>query len=248
MYAGRLGRGSALFAAGILTVIVVFATRLMHTFPGMVAGGCLLGAISLFMVFDCARICATAPFVAKPYNKWYGYALAVFLGFGVSTILEHSNYLWSKSLRSFNMPSESMANTLLLGERFYADMAFYCHREPRAGDLVVMSMPQDENLKYIKRVAAVPGDEVEIEGNTLRVNGQTTDMFSRAPAVAHVGPETEKSVRRVLAPGEYFVLGDNPLYSQDSRFFGPVPRRDILGRPLFIYYSTDFGRIGLELS
>jgi len=134
------------------------------------------------------------------------------------------------------------------------------YRDVARGDIVVFHHPQPPYL--VKRVVGVPGDRLRIVNGLVTVNGQTLDepyaAFEPAPpnpfrddfpAKVYTDPavdpawwEQMRSLTRdgelVVPEGAYFVLGDNRNHSRDSRFWGFVPRADIVARPLFIYFSV----------
>ena len=108
------------------------------------------------------------------------------------------------------------------------------------GDTVVFWWPPDPSKSYIKRVIGLPGDQVRIDRGQVYVNGRRLvedyvpedyrDQFSMS----------ETTVKR----DEYFVLGDHRSSSSDSRAWGPVPRRDIYGKAVFVYWPLDkLGRL-----
>ena len=134
------------------------------------------------------------------------------------------------------------------------------YREVARGDIVVFHHPQHPYV--IKRVVGVPGDRLRIEDGLVMVNGRTLDepyaAFEPAapnpfrddfPANVYTDPTVDpvwwrqmQSLTRdgelVIPAGEYFVLGDNRNHSEDSRFWGFVPRQAIVARPLVIYFSV----------
>jgi len=127
------------------------------------------------------------------------------------------------------------------------------------GDVIVFHHPEPPFL--VKRVVGIPGDRLRIEDGRVMVNGQPQDepyaAFEPAasnpfrddfPAKVYTDPEVDpgwwrqmQSLTRdgdlVVPQGEYFVLGDNRNHSKDSRFWGFVPRSQIVARPLVIYFS-----------
>jgi signal peptidase I len=133
------------------------------------------------------------------------------------------------------------------------------YREVARGDIVVFHHPQPPYL--VKRVVGVPGDRLRIEDGRVTVNGLTlyepyaafeptarSAYHDEFPARVYTDPEVDpawweqmQSLTRdgelVVPEGQYFVLGDNRNHSKDSRFWGFVPRAQIVARPLVIYFS-----------
>jgi signal peptidase I len=102
-------------------------------------------------------------------------------------------------------------------------------------DLVVFWFPQDQSKSYIKRVIAVPGDRVEIDGGTVYVNGQRLDE----PYVPDDYRDALSRPPEIVPPDHYFVLGDHRSSSNDSRSWGPVHRRFVYGKAVFVYWPLE---------
>lgn len=132
-------------------------------------------------------------------------------------------------------------------------------REPRRGDVIVFNPPHEPDKNYVKRVVGQPGDTLRMEGKTLVVNGVAQsepyarhvdtrgdavhpDMeWQESHLVASPGryvPSRDTWGPIVVPDGRYFVLGDNRDNSEDSRYWGFVPRDGIRGRPWLVYYSS----------
>lgn len=142
-------------------------------------------------------------------------------------------------------------------------MSLVHYREPRRGDVVVFLKPGEPDLYLVKRLIAVPGDRIHLRDGIVIVNGvaqseplaaPTTpenyrDYLDDFPSVSmspDLGateawsvamPEYVHDGDLVIPPGKYFMMGDNRHNSLDSRYWGFVPRENILGRPLFNYWS-----------
>ncbi len=150
------------------------------------------------------------------------------------------------------VPTESMKPTILVGDHFFLDkFAFPANypdfllnvlptRKIERGDIVAFKPPQNPSVPFIKRVIGLPGETIEIKDKAVFIDGRRIDEpyqyfdpaeDSYAPRDSH-GP-------LLIPPDAYFMMGDNRDNSNDSRYWGPVPRKNIIGRPLFIYWSYD---------
>ncbi len=108
------------------------------------------------------------------------------------------------------------------------------------GDMVVFWFPLDRTKSYIKRVIAVPGDNVEIELGKVLVNGKEIDE----PYVPAEYRDSQSYPPTRINDGQYFVLGDHRSSSNDSRAWGTVERRFIYGKAVFVYWPLQhMGRL-----
>ncbi len=216
-----------------------------------------LTAALLALQVTAAVLAAAAPPLAESepgrwFNTWYG-SLAVFI---VLAVAQGLGLPQVKSIKTFVNQSASMEPTILRGERLMAALDAFDERDPRRGELALFDAPDRPGAALMKRVVAVGGDTVEIRGKVLIVNGRPVvepwAVHRHDQVFPPEDPPTERSRRDNLAPfevpaGHFFVLGDNRDYSHDSRFYGPIPRSALKGAPLYLYWSSDFSRIGLEL-
>lgn len=158
-------------------------------------------------------------------------------------------------VKPYRIPSESMVPTLLKGDRVLANRFIFHLREPRRGDIVVFRYPVDERLTFIKRVIGLPGDVVSLEAGSVLVNGNPVHepylaVEGGQPVPTDpAGTEGGSTMSRpwslakpyTVGEGEYFVMGDNRLNSEDSRVWGPLPEENIVGLAFFVYWPP--GRI-----
>ncbi len=126
----------------------------------------------------------------------------------------------------------SMSPVLRDGDRVLFDRLAYVRGKPQQGDIVLAVHPARPGIRIIKRLVALPGDAVAIEGNRCWVNGQR---------IGHLPGEPRGDARpgRTLDNGEYFLAGDDLDFSTDSRELGPVHRGDILARAWIVYWPPD---------
>ncbi|MGI6630147.1 MAG: signal peptidase I [Bacillota bacterium] len=129
------------------------------------------------------------------------------------------------------IPSRSMSPILQPGDRVLVDKLFYRFGEPVRGDIVVLKLPLDERIEYIKRIIALPGETIEGKNNRVYIDGKVLPEGYLPQGIKYdsFGP-----VR--LEEEEYFVMGDNRADSQDSRIWGALNRKNIKGKAMCIYW------------
>ncbi len=184
----------------------------------------------------------------------------------------------------FRIPSGSMIPTLMIGDFILVNKLSYGIKipftdmywdpiyitkfsPPKRGDIIVFKYPKDENINYIKRVVAEPGDELELIDKRLYVNGKPSEIkeidgkkimedmdekfkyFNFLFYESKVGKKThilqkldgrgprDYYPKTIVPKGKYFVMGDNRDFSADSRFWGFVDERLIKGKALFVWFS-----------
>ena len=139
-------------------------------------------------------------------------------------------------VQAFYIPSESMENTLKVGDRVLVNKLSYHLHDVHRGDVVVFKRPPSEAGEpaikdLIKRVIGIPGDTLEGKDGKVFVNGSEV----QEPYVKN-GERTDNLPKQVIAPGTYFVMGDNRTNSKDARVFGPISRSLIVGRAFVRVY------------
>ena len=173
------------------------------------------------------------------------FAYAVILAFLIRTFV----------VQAFKIPSGSMMPTLQIGDQILVNRLAYGVRlpivddylirfdTPRRGDVVVFVYPQDRSKDFIKRVVAVAGDTVEIRDTIVYLNGERIEdlhAYFDGGIVDHSQPSYGRDFGPVRVPESHiFVMGDNRNHSYDSRFWGFVDLRDVLGKAFVIYWSWD---------
>lgn len=184
----------------------------------------------------------------RGHGFWY-YASLLLLALVLAFVIKES------VVEAYRIPSESMENTLLVGDFLMANKFIFgasvpllswrlpSLREPRAGDVVVFRFPEDRRKNFIKRIIAVGGDTVEIVAKKVLVN--RTEV-AEPPMVVHldnitipggIGQPRDNFGPLVVPNGSYFVMGDNRDNSADSRYWGCVPRNLIIGQAFMIHWS-----------
>ena len=167
-------------------------------------------------------------------------------------------------VQAFKIPTGSMEENLLIGDHLLVNKFFFGPTESRLerallpigtikrDDVIVFKYPEEPDRDFIKRVIGLPGETIEVREKKVYVNGQPLDepyahylLPVSTPSEYH--EVTSFDVRErygpVTVPGEhYFVMGDNRDNSQDSRYWGFLPRENIKGKALLIYWSYEAER------
>ncbi len=137
----------------------------------------------------------------------------------------------------FVVSGSSMQPNFHDGEYLIIDELSYHTGNPERGDIIVFKYPKDTSEYFIKRVIGLPGERVVIkEGHVYIYNAANPNGMELDETYLPAGTETLVDTDRTLGDDEFFVLGDNRPASSDSRFWGPVPRSDIVGRVVLRAY------------
>jgi signal peptidase I len=213
LYAGRLKRGLVLFLVSLLILpFAALAAGILTStaaLVGLVVSFLGLLALWLFAVIDACRITARETGTDRhDYQQPVIYALFIAAGIGSPAL--STLYIRQNLLEAFYLPSESMAPTLRKGDRILANKMPGRINQLNRQDLVVFRPPDHRDQNYVKRLVGLPGDRIDVSGETVTV------------------PE-----------GTCFVLGDNRENSRDSRHFGPVPLGDVIGVAEYVYLPGD---------
>jgi len=195
----------------------------------------------------------TQPARRKSYTREWVESIA----FTAIFVLMFTSYI----AQATQVPTESMKPTILVGDHFFLDkLAFPANypqflrpilpqRNVQRGDIVAFKSPTDGNIPFVKRVVAIGGDTIELKDKTVYVNGQKLDEPYKIHVDSQVYSEDawtpeELKIRDNYGPttvpaGSLFVMGDNRDNSNDSRYWGFITWNDVIGKPLFVYWSYE---------
>ena len=146
----------------------------------------------------------------------------------------------------FIVQGHSMEPNFFPKDYLIVDEISYRFREPKRGEVIVFSFPQNPSQKHVKRIIGLPGETIKIGNGKVIISKDSktfvldeTEYLSQTLTTRARGFETI-----TLKEDEYFVLGDNRENSYDSRYWGPLPRKYIIGRVIFRAWPlTSFGII-----
>ena len=153
--------------------------------------------------------------------------------FVVIFVLVMNNFIIVNAL----IPSESMENTIMTGDRIFGNRLSYLASEPERGDIIIFRFPDDERQLYIKRVIGLPGDEINIVEGKVYINNSDTPLDEPYLAEEMIGDYGPFEVPE----DSYFVLGDNRNKSKDSRIWSNkyVRKGQIEGKAIVRYFPFD---------
>ncbi|MCU0660435.1 MAG: signal peptidase I [Candidatus Pacebacteria bacterium] len=129
----------------------------------------------------------------------------------------------------FVVSGTSMVPTFASGDYLIIDQISYRFEEPARGDVVVFKYPKDTKKYFIKRIIGLPGETVEINGSAVKIynDAHPNGFILDEPYIANQSANFSKTV---VSDDSYFVMGDNRPASSDSRFWGLVPKKLVVGR------------------
>jgi signal peptidase I len=129
----------------------------------------------------------------------------------------------------FIVRGASMEPNFSEGDYLIVDQLSYRIREPERGEVVIFKYPDRPKARFIKRIVGLPGETIEIENGLIKIskNGKTEILEESYPKIAD---PRKRELKITLKENEYFVLGDNRIASFDSRVFGAISKKYIVGK------------------
>lgn len=141
-------------------------------------------------------------------------------------------------IRPFQVSGESMYPTFKNKEFILTSLIGLRITPPRRGDVIVFQSPNNHERDFIKRIIGLPGEQVSVKNGKMFINGQVLDEHSYLdPSVqTHQGAFLAEGKVLSVPPGSYFVMGDNRTASSDSREWGYLTRKEVIGRVFLVYW------------
>ncbi|MBI4887378.1 MAG: signal peptidase I [Acidobacteria bacterium] len=159
-------------------------------------------------------------------------------------------------VQAFKIPTGSMENNLLIGDHLLVNKFVFAPARTalermllpidpiHRGDIIVFKYPEDPERDFIKRVIGLPGDTIELRNKKVYIDGKPLDepyvqyLFTPSDDEGPFDYDVRMTYGPVTVPAtQYFMMGDNRDNSQDSRYWGFLPREYIKGKALFVYFS-----------
>ncbi len=159
-------------------------------------------------------------------------------------------------VQAFKIPTGSMRMTLIEGDLILVNKFIYgakipftnlrlpAVKVPKRGDVIVFIYPEDKKKDFIKRLVGLPGDVIEIKGGSIYINGKPAPEKIFNQIYYYNRGQLGLAGEKLVVPSDsYFVLGDNSATSQDSRYWGFVPKNNLLGQAMVIYWPPQRIRV-----
>jgi signal peptidase I len=256
MYAGKIKRGVLFFCIPLILAIplILYILNPNTTTNPILLLLLILGVgYGIFVIVDAYR-CAKAYNVSNNLTRNITTGKRILLIEGIVFFAFIFNpfeivarnialYIRSNVAQAFKIPTKTMEPTLLQGDLILADKAIYKKSEPKRGDIIVFIYPEDTKKMFVKRLVGLPGETIEIKNGSILINGTIlTEPFSANKYYYNRGDYAKEGQAITIPQDSYFVLGDNSTSSKDSRYWGFVPKKYIVGKAYKIYYP--FNRSG----
>lgn len=157
-------------------------------------------------------------------------------------------------VQAFRIPSGAMKNTILIGDHILVNKYTYKLKSPQRGDIIVFKYPKDPTKNFIKRVIGIENDIIEIKNKQVFLNGRLLKENYVLKLDTRMVSSRDNLGPKKVPKDSYFVMGDNRDNSHDSRFWGFVDSKSVIGRAFIIYWSWNreveeqrWNRIGISL-
>lgn len=137
------------------------------------------------------------------------------------------------TVQNYQISGPSMQNTLHSGQFVLVNKLAFLFHQPERGDVIVFHEPDQPSRDLIKRVIGLPGDRITLDGSTVTVDG----VALNEPYITQ--KYNPGALNETVPPDQYFVMGDNRPVSEDSRYFGFVPKDYIVGKAIMVYWPLN---------
>ncbi len=166
---------------------------------------------------------------AKPVIKEYGESLLI--AFVLAMIIR------TFVVQAFKIPTGSMKPTFVEGDRILVSKFIYKFKDPERGDVIVFKYPENPKLAFIKRLIGKAGDKIRIKNGRILIDGQEVYIKQINANFYYNRGKYGGIDQDVMVPEDaLFALGDNSANSKDSRYWGFVPAKNLIGKAILIYW------------
>jgi signal peptidase I len=255
LYNGNLTKGIAITICCVVLEFIFwfFGAHKIFLFA-VIAELTLWGIWIYFIVYNAFQARKIGHIQLKAFNRWYVYLLYCLVPIVLSFFMDANS-----STQSYSMPTVSMSPAIEAGEKITVDFEYYKHHGINPGDVLIFRYPKNPKELFLKRCIAISGDTVEIRKGLAYVNNHLSLpslLLKRMSSTIespdfkddHIYPQDAGNIDFygpvVVPSGNIFVLGDTRDNSLDSRYFGFVNNSEVIGKAIYIWWSSEVSRIG----
>lgn len=255
LYNGEVIKSIFFFLAPTAITFVLYLSPTLKINGGIYIIFSILISFRIYAAFEAAKKSGRKKdYMIKKVNNPLIYIM-ILLGWGYLSGLLSNEIRQVSRYHSFKIPTPNMENTLLIGDFIISDIQYFKYNDIAIGDIALFHPPVESSNLWIQRVAGTEGDTVEMRSGNFYLNGELTNftntinrISNRTLEPTYQEPQIFNSIGNSHHFGPYlvpkdkvFLLGDNRDNSFDSRFFGFVKKENILGKPLYVWYSHEKG-------
>lgn len=260
MYNGQIKKGAIIYSVFLLGLITLIATRSITSYYGLWTLIIFPGIIYLYAFLD-AIITASKliQFYPRTYNIFFFYFLIIVSGIFLNIIIFNDGFL---GFRMVTMNGVANEPQIKHGNKIFIDEKAYDNSPIQRGDLVAFKNPQDTQMVWILRVIALPNDTVKINNFHPHVGYEipqikyikdttigeytlqmTSEQWHNGKSYCTLTQNQDTMYKNgnypamMIPEGHYYLLGDHRTQAFDSRFIGPIPSANIIGKAKFIYQN-----------
>ncbi len=252
IYAGKVKRGILFFFIPLILIIPLMLYLLQSnttTNPSLLLVAIIGFGYGMFVLVDAYR-CTKEYNIRNNLSRNITADKRILLIVGIiffGSLLNPSKiialYIRNNVVQAYKIPTKTNAPTLLQGDLILVDKVIYKKSEPKRGDFIVFIYPEDTKKNFVMRLVGFPGETIEIKNGAILINGEVLHEPAFANKYYYNRGDYAKEGQVVKIPAnDYIVLGDNSASSKDSRYWGFVPKKYLIGKAYKIYYP--FSRSG----
>jgi len=248
LYNGQLHKAVSIYIIELLLILTLFYYGIRSTFVGFVIGITMVIIFHIVVIIDSVIVSNKLNnYKLKQFNKWYFYVLFLLCIYLLNS--QVFTYFESYS-KNYKIPNSAMENSLLIGDHIISDQKYFDKHSVNRFDIIIYEYKNKQGNE-VKRVIGLPGEKIEIINKEVFIN----DKSISSVFIKHIDNRILKKDQGNLTidnnlmvsrdnfgpyyipQNSYFVLGDNRDLSADSRYSGVVNQSEIIGKPLYIYFS-----------
>lgn len=267
IYNGQPKKGVIFFFLMLVLPIMFGLTKATLHFYGLLALIVLLFVLEIIIIVDAVKNAKRQKeYIPKNYNTWQFHLLIAIIMLSMNWFFDTRSLL---GIQTFRVPTTALNPTLQVGDWIVSNKKAYEKEQPKYGDIVVFNSPDGGIWTF--RVIGLPNDKIELNENIVTINHKknkvtlikestnnvytVTELEEELPNgnshriyISNIpNPDIKKTTKEVIVPeNNYYLLGDDRDNAYDSRYFGCVKTKDILGQIIYSYWGKSIDRINID--